>query len=242
MRRVLFLTALLLSTSLFAAPYKPEKVSFKSKGGVSLKAFFNPPSPGNPTVVLLHGLASSKEEWLPFAEYISKRGWGVLAYDARGHGASSKTKDNNDNPNGFQYFGKPGPGTEWERMVDDVGAALAYLRVDRELDNSPIVLCGASLGANVAINFSALSRSIKSTVLLSPGINFAGFVLEAPLKQVNPAHVLLIASSADRYSYESCSRVGQSFPFWSDVKAGHGVQMLDEALMKRIFEWLGRQK
>jgi hypothetical protein len=29
--------------------------------------------------------------------------------------------------------------------------------------------------------------------------------------------------------------------FWTDVKAGHGVQMLDDQLLPRIIDWLGKK-
>src|SRR2546430_2152064 len=86
------------NVDIIAAEWKPNKVSFKTKDGVTLKANFEKPAAGKPVVILLHGLASSKEEWNPFAEYLAKQGWGVLAYDARGHGSSSKTKDINGSP------------------------------------------------------------------------------------------------------------------------------------------------
>lgn len=217
------------------------KVSFKTKDGVVLKAFYQPPSNSKPVVIMLHGLASNKEEWLPFANFLVSKGWGVLAYDARGHGASSKSKDMDGTPNGYQYFGKPGRGSEWERMIDDVGGAVAFIRIEKKLDTTPIYLAGASLGANVSLTYASLARSIKAVILLSPGINFAGFDTEEPIKHMT-IPVLLVASQPDQYSYESCIRLSKvaDVPFWSDVKAGHGVQMLDESLQNRLFEWMSK--
>jgi alpha-beta hydrolase superfamily lysophospholipase len=154
----------------FAAP---QKITFKTNDNQTLHALFVLPKNGT-MVIMLHGLASAKEEWTPLIEKLTAKGFGVLAYDARGHGTSSTTKDADGNPNGFQYFSRPGPGSPWEQMINDVGAAIKYIRTNvPSTKEVPIYLCGASLGANVALNYASLTRhSVKGLILLSPGQSY----------------------------------------------------------------------
>lgn len=236
-----YLFVFFLITPAFASPVK---VSFKTKDGVILQALFEKPQPGNPIVVCLHGLAAWKEEWTPLMQTLSRNGWGVLSYDARGHGESSLTKDSKGNPDGFQHFGPPAPGSEWGRMIDDVGVAVRFARSQSGQTDSAVFLAGASVGANVALIYASLSTSIQGVILLSPGLEYVAFKTEEPIRKIS-CPVLLIASPADGYAYQSVQKLKQIQPqsaLWTDVKPGHGVQMFDEKLLQRIFLWLNQHK
>ncbi|OVE75307.1 hypothetical protein BVX98_07850, partial [bacterium F11] len=205
---------------------------------------YQPPQENQPTVILLHGLQSTKKEWNSFATACGKKGWGVLAYDARGHGESSKTKDKKGRPNGFQYMGSPGPGSRWERMIDDVGAVLRFCKNKDPKKKHTFFLGGASLGANVSLNYAALSRSIQGVFLLSPGLTYVGISTEDPVKKMKRP-ILIVVSSADHYAHQSSLALKRANPqvqLWSDVKEGHGVQMFDQKLISRILQWLDKKK
>ena len=221
----------------------PEHVYFFTADGPRLEALFHAPAAGKPTVVCLHGLAAVKEEWSPFLAALEKAGWGYLAYDARGHGESSLTKDANGAPNGFQAFGPPGPGTPWQKMVDDVGAAIKFLSTEKKVNRETISLAGASLGANVVLTYAALTNRPRAVIALSPGLNYAEIKPEDTLSQLKEPHVLLVASPTDRYAFESSRTLVAQRPgtvFWSDVKPGHGAQMFDDALLARLIQWLAK--
>ncbi len=218
----------------------PEKVFFKTQDGQILKALYVKPKHG-PVVIMLHGLASGKEEWMPLVEACEKKGWGVLAYDARGHGESSTSRDQSGSPDGYKYFGRPGPGSIWEKMIDDVGSAIRFLRVDQRLKNSPIVLCGASVGANVSLNYASLTKNTKGLILLSPGLSYIEIKSSVPIMRIKNCPTLIVTSTADSYAFESSKELKKLKPsvvFWSDVKAGHGVQMFDEKLISRLVQWI----
>lgn len=232
-------------TTLNAAPVDYDKVVIKNRDNLRLSAYYHAPERSNPVVVMLHGLASSKEEWLGFAGELNQHGWGWLAYDARGHGESSLTRGTDGGPNGYKYFGPPGRGSEWEKMIDDVGAVLRFLEAEKGIKKNRVILIGASLGANVVLNYAGLTRFEGKIVLLSPGLNYQEVKVEAPIRVVPPSHLLLVAHPADTYAFSSCTLMKESVPklnFWSDVKAGHGVQMLDDALKPRLFQWLNEEK
>lgn len=236
MRRLISLLTLVLLTAALshaAGMEKARKVTFLTRDGKTLVATFRKPAPGQPVAVLLHGLESSKEEWLPFTDALGKAGWGSFAYDARGHGASDRDKK------GIQALGSPGPGSEWERMVDDLGAALRYLE-KQGVARSSAAVCGASLGANVAARYAASSSQLRAVVLLSPGLNYMELKPESDIIQIK-TRTLIVASAEDKYAFASSLRLQNLAPadtLWTDVPPGHGVQMISPDFATRLITWL----
>lgn len=193
----------------------PETVSFACPDGSSRAALYVQPKPNQPVFILLHGLASTKGEWTPFLTALENKGWGALAYDMRA------------------------PGTPWPQLVDDVGAALRYLDKEKKIERRQIFLGGASLGANVCLKYHVLTSNGAAVMLLSPGLDYQGLTTGDLIVQIT-APVLLVASPADTYAYQSCDTLQRTKPsveFWSDVKPGHGVQMFDEKLLPRLLKW-----
>ncbi len=203
---------LLLPVCSFAAA---EKVSFRTPEGATLNAIYSKPSADKPTVIMHHGLASVKEEWQPLIELLVKRGDGVLAYDARP------------------------AGTPWQKLVDDMGAAIRFLE-GKGIKRETVALAGASLGANVCLKYASLTKNGRNIILLSPGMNYQGLDVENVVPTI-AVPMLFIAHPADGYAYQSCNRLVPSAKkarLLVSTKPGHGVQMFDEALLDRITQWL----
>lgn len=81
-----------------------------------------------PPVVLLHGLTATRRYVVMGSRALERGGHRVLAYDARGHGASS-----------------PGPRYDYPALADDLVGVLDRAGV------GPAVLAGASMGAHTAL-------------------------------------------------------------------------------------------
>jgi pimeloyl-ACP methyl ester carboxylesterase len=85
-------------------------------------------------VVLLHGLTATRRYVVLGSRVLERSGLRVIAYDARGHGASSPA---------------PAPGEYgYEQLTGDLRAVLDELRIERA------VLAGASMGAHTALAFA----------------------------------------------------------------------------------------
>jgi pimeloyl-ACP methyl ester carboxylesterase len=84
-----------------------------------------------PPVVLLHGLSATRRNVVQGSRHLIKRGYRLIAYDARGHGLSS-----------------PAPSYEYEELVDDLEAVLDHLGIERT------ALVGSSMGAATAMAFA----------------------------------------------------------------------------------------
>jgi 3-oxoadipate enol-lactonase len=84
-----------------------------------------------PPVVLLHGLSATRRNVVQGSRALIKRGYRLISYDARGHGASS-----------------PAPRYEYLDLVADLSAVLDHLELERA------ALVGSSMGAASAMAFA----------------------------------------------------------------------------------------
>jgi pimeloyl-ACP methyl ester carboxylesterase len=86
---------------------------------------------GGPPVVLLHGLSATRRNVVQGSKHLLRRGYRLIAYDARGHGIS-----------------EPAPSYEYSDLVSDLDAVLARLDLERA------ALVGSSMGATTAMAFA----------------------------------------------------------------------------------------
>jgi pimeloyl-ACP methyl ester carboxylesterase len=84
-----------------------------------------------PPIVLVHGLSATRRNVVQGSRALLKRGYRLIAYDARGHGASS-----------------PGPSYEYAELLEDLEAVLAHLQLERA------ALVGSSMGAATTMAFA----------------------------------------------------------------------------------------
>jgi pimeloyl-ACP methyl ester carboxylesterase len=84
-----------------------------------------------PPLVLLHGLSATRRNVVQGSRHLLRRGYRLIAYDARGHGVS-----------------EPGPRYEYVDLVGDLEAVLARLDLERA------ALVGSSMGATTAMAFA----------------------------------------------------------------------------------------
>jgi pimeloyl-ACP methyl ester carboxylesterase len=92
-----------------------------------------PTRPGTP-IVLLHGLTATRRYVVMGSRTLSRQGYRVIAYDARGHGRSAAPAD--------------GRAYGYERLARDLEEVLDTLGLQRA------VLAGASMGAHTAVRFA----------------------------------------------------------------------------------------
>jgi len=109
---------------------------------------------GGPVVVLAHGLTATRRYVVMGSSALERGGHRVLAYDARGHGASSPA----ESPEAYRYEDL---GADLEAVLDHAGAERA-------------VLAGASMGAHTLI-WLALHRPerVAGLVIITPAFSGA---------------------------------------------------------------------
>ncbi|MEK6544545.1 MAG: alpha/beta fold hydrolase [Elusimicrobiota bacterium] len=239
-----FTAVILLSClNLFAAEDWGKKVSFTGTDGVVLSAVFAKPEAGKRTWILLHGLGSDKGEWRPFAKELKKRGMGYLALDLRGHSESVKAADGRTWD--YQYFKTGGPGSQWFKMIDDVGLAVTFLGA-RGVAVADIVFCGASIGANIVINHLARSKaSINPAVLFSPGLQYTGGLAAEQAMRVYQGPVAMVVGKGDAYSHQSVMALAKIKPaakVFVKESGAHGAGLVDGKWEAAIIDWAATAK
>jgi dienelactone hydrolase len=121
-------------------------VTFKTSDGVLLSGWYIP-SHNKGAVVLLHGSGSTRSGVLSHAIAIAQHGYGVLAFDARGHGRSAGRGMD------FGWFGDL-----------DIRAAVSYVSAQSDVDPSKIAIVGMSMGGEEAIGAAASDSRITAVV------------------------------------------------------------------------------
>ncbi|MEI8406506.1 MULTISPECIES: alpha/beta hydrolase [unclassified Kribbella] len=123
-----------------------EEVAFLTTDGVALAGWYIP-SGNRAAVVLLHGAGSTRSSVLEHAVVLARHGYGVLLFDARGHGRSDgRAMD-------FGWYGD-----------QDVSAAVSFLQTRPDVDDELIAAVGLSMGGEEAIGAAASDRRIRAVV------------------------------------------------------------------------------
>ncbi|SNY59416.1 alpha/beta hydrolase [Paractinoplanes atraurantiacus] len=123
-----------------------EDTTFPAPDGVALSGWYLP-SAGRAAVILLHGAGSTRSDVLDQAGVLSRHGYGVLLFDARGHGRSGgRAMD-------FGWYGD-----------EDVAGAIDYLRSRPDVDPDRIGAVGLSMGGEEAIGAAARWPALRAVV------------------------------------------------------------------------------
>jgi len=163
----------------------PQNVTINSPDGVILAGtFFESEKPNSPALLLLHQWESDRHSWEDFAKDLQNDGFNVLTIDGRGFGESVKRAD------GSTVTAERSDASV-KAMLDDVGAAFAYLSKQKNVDPNRIGIIGASYGSSLALMYGADNPKVAAVALLSPGLNYFGNM------QTEPA----ISKYADRPSF-----------------------------------------
>lgn len=180
-------------------------------------------------VVLLHMLDRDRHDWDNFAKVLQMAGYNVLTIDFRGHSNSTK---------GWKW--RAFSDRDFQSMTLDVKGATDFL-AQKNITN--VILIGASIGANTALNYGVDAKNVRAIVLLSPGLDYRTVrVLDSAEKNNKPT--LLIASKADLYAwttsqqiYELAKNKTKDYQYYED--AGHGTDIFKkEKADLYIADWL----
>lgn len=224
-----------------------EDVTLRTADGVALAGWYVP-SRNGAAVLLLHGAGSTRVATLDHAEELAAMGFGVLAIDARGHGASGGTAMD------LGWYGSAdvAPAVDWLLRRPDV-------RGERG-----IAVVGLSMGAEEAITAAASDERIRAVVAEGVGVRVAADAPPAgplgdlvnrlqqgltdvlttagppmPLREavaaVAPRPVLLIAGDGEQAEATDLAAVAPGSVIVWDADAGH-----TRALAEHPEEWRAR--
>jgi uncharacterized protein len=121
-------------------------VAFDTVDGITLSGWYVPSTNGA-AVVLMHGAGSTRSNVLDHAAVVAGHGFGVLLFDARGHGRSGgRAMD-------FGWFGD-----------EDTSAAVSFVQAQPDVDGARIGVLGLSMGGEQAIGAAASDPRIRAVV------------------------------------------------------------------------------
>ena len=213
---------------------KFEVVKLKTKDGVEIAGDYYGASGSDIGVLMLHMMPANRKSYSAFAEKIQEAGWQGLVIDLRGHGESQ------GGPAGYQLFKDEGH----QKSILDVEAGAEFLK---SKGVKKIFLIGASIGANLSLQYLAEHAEAKAAILLSPGLNYRGVKTDELAKKVyHTKAVYLTAAQDDDYSYETVQGLYDLLPkeVTRELKlfdsGGHGTKLLEthSELMEEIIKWL----
>lgn len=121
-------------------------VTFPSSDGVELAGWYVP-SRNGAAVVLMHGAGSTRSAVLDHARVLADHGYGVLLFDARGHGESAGRGMD------FGWYGE-----------QDASGAVDFLTQRPDVESGRIGLVGMSMGGEQAIGAAGADERVRAVV------------------------------------------------------------------------------
>lgn len=216
---------------------EPKIIALKTSDNFEIIGdYYAVPAKNAPAAVLLHMMPATKESWKIFAKKLNEAGFHCLAIDLRGHGQSQ------GGPNGFHGFSDE----DHQASIRDVESAVDYF-VRRGIALEKISIIGASIGANLALRFQTRHSEIKSSILLSPGLDYRGIGAEKGITKINPSQAVFFAAGGenDAYSTETADKLynlarAQNKQIKIFENAGHGTTILKEEPLfaDELVSWL----
>ncbi|MFH1759122.1 MAG: alpha/beta fold hydrolase [Patescibacteria group bacterium] len=161
-------------------------------------------------IILLHMMSTTKESWDDFGNKLSAAGFQVLAIDLRGHGESQGSN---------------------QTSINDVEGAREFL-ISKGITADNILVGGASIGANLAIQYLAQHHESLAGFALSPGLNYKDVEADEFSKELRDSQkIFLAAAEDDGYSAESVRKLKEITPAQATTKiypsGGHGTDLLE---------------
>jgi len=155
LRRILILASLVTACAAAAGPAHAGSidVSIPTDDGVTLAGTLylpdgTPPAGGWPAVMLFHGLGGTHASMAPIAQnFLVNQGYAVLAYDARGHGASG----------GLVTLDGP-------REMADLREAFQWLTSRPDVSDTNVGAMGFSLGGGAVLRSAVEGVPFKAIV------------------------------------------------------------------------------
>ncbi len=231
-----FFAALLLT--IVATAWAATDLKLTSNDGITIGAtYVDTGQAKSKGLILLHMMQRQRQDYAAFAEAARQKGYCSLAIDLRGHGQSLT------GPNGVKLNLDRFGSDDFAAMLNDVDAAYRYLVEQKNVDPQRVGIVGASIGANLAVNYAwRHQKRIKAVALLSPGLNYRGVTTDEPATEY-PGPMLFYAAKTDGYAHESAQKLLTLAGARGTAKlyggGGHGTALFDlhKEMIGDIIAW-----
>ena len=243
MRRALIQVALLAtpivltSTAHANRGASQEPVELKASDGHKVPGTFYKPG-GNeraPGVILIHDAGSDRAQLDLLAERLSKQGFGVLAVDLRGHGASKTDKL------AWEKLSETEKKSTWSFAQRDIDAAATWLLGQASIHSTSLSLVGYGAGCALAVRHAKSDENVESLVLLAPSVEAYGFDVRSDIQSLEGLPTYVVTSKdteGERLAQEANASSGNPYVelFISPPKLSSPLE--DKGLPSRVSKWL----
>ncbi|KKU13932.1 MAG: hypothetical protein UX17_C0005G0008 [Parcubacteria group bacterium GW2011_GWC2_45_7] len=226
-----------------------QKITFTTSDGVEIVGIYVDAGTSTPHALLLHMMPATKESYAAFAEKLRQIGISSLAIDFRGHGESvQKFTDVSLHSTVLDY--QKFSDEEQQAKILDVHAAVEWLIQNHGAVKSHLVLVGASIGANLALQYLSENSEVPAAVLLSAGLDYRSVKTEPLVRAVKPSQSVYFAASSEdmRGSGQSATEMAKilfdACPCKKEIKtfdgAGHGTTMFEREpkFTDEVIKWI----
>lgn len=173
-------------------------------------------------LIMVHMMPATKESYGEIAERFQDFGYASLVIDLRGHGESD------GGPDGYlsQNF-------DHQKSILDLEAAVSYLIEEKKATSDGVIFIGASIGANLSLQYISEHPKFKTVILLSPGLNYRRIATEPLVKNLKTGQkAFFISSRDDGENAEENQKLYKLVPAGIESKiqiydsGGHGTDIL----------------
>ena len=202
-----FVAFTLVFSSANAEMIKPQKAEFETTDGVKIAADYYQPMGRAiaPPVILLHMYKSDRTAWKPLVEPLHNAGFAVLAIDLRGHGESIKPENKQ-----LRQKVEKRDTRVFNNMHKDVAAAVKWIRMQPNVDQTKLALVGASVGCSVAIDYAGRDKTVCAVVCLTPGEKYLGVDSTRDIKKIGKIPIMLLASKDERKATDTLAKLADN--------------------------------
>ncbi|MCR4278679.1 MAG: alpha/beta hydrolase [bacterium] len=205
-----------------------ERITYTTFDGVHIVGDWMTSQTTYGAALLLHMMPSDRKSWASFQAKLAEKGIASLAIDLRGHGESDHGQA--DSRLDYKTFSIE----EHQSSLNDVTDAFAWIR-RRGLEPARIVVCGASIGANFALQLLGEEPQCAGAALLSPGKDYHGLMALEDVQRLLNTQALWACGSEtdDQVSFETAKELIAETPSEEKVfvpvqNAGHGTTIFEK--------------
>ena len=227
-----------------AAKFTTEPVNLVAADKVATKAVFYVPKSSDekaPAALLVHDAGSDGESLVQIAEYLNKRGFGVLLLDLRGHGKSA-TKDLD-----WANLDEEAQERLWAVALDDVQAGAEWLRKRKDIHSSNLTVLGVRASCALAARHAVGDENARAAVLIAPKAQTLGFDVLRDLRSLGGLPTLILCEKTGRQeAVRMCNAShnangGQEYITVQYMKCKSEKLTTDSKVKSRLGSWLRDQ-
>lgn len=195
-----------------------QKVFLTTKDGVKIAANLYPTESLAGWIIFSHMMPAVKESWNDLMAELQGAGYESLAIDLRGHGESVSAGTQKLNYRNFSD-------AEHQKSILDLEAAVEFLTKERKAAAGKIYFIGASIGANLSLQYISEHPEFKTAVLLSPGLNYRGIETEPLAKNLKAGQKVFFVSAKDDVRSGGNNNAEENKRLYDLIPAGAGKKI-----------------